>query len=114
MNRIVVGYPGGPRTVDKQNPVTKLDFLKARMVIKLIILGAFIAGLSLFYIWSRIQIVQIGYEINELKNEQQVLQDQQNRLRLELSLMKSPARIRAYARDVLKLDYPETLTRIRQ
>jgi cell division protein FtsL len=94
-------YHPGPRTIKKQNTITKLDFLRTRIVMKLLVLGVFIVILALFYIWSRIQIVQVGYEINALSGEQQTLKNENRNLHLELMLLKSPQRIEKIAKEKL-------------
>ncbi|MBU0506777.1 MAG: FtsL-like putative cell division protein [bacterium] len=94
-------YHPGPRTIKKQNTITKLDFLKTRIVMKLLTLGVFIVILALFYIWSRIQIVQVGYEINALSGEQQSLKNDNKNLHMELLLLKSPQRIEKIAKEKL-------------
>lgn len=107
MNRIVTGYQLGARSVRQQKAVTKLDFFKTKLVMRLLVLGAFIVVLSLFYIWSRVQIVQMGYEIHEIKKAQQRLVDENKKYKLELSVMKSPDRVQRYAEGDLKMAVPE-------
>lgn len=107
MNRIVTGYQVGTRSVIRQNTFTKLDFLKAKVVMKLLILGVFVVTLSIFYIWSRVQIVQMGYEINEYKKEQVQLEDENKKLSMEYTLMKSPKRITEYAQKKLNMKSPD-------
>lgn len=97
MNRIVAGYQIDGHSVRRQTAITKWDFFKTRLVFRLIVLGAFIVGLSLFYIWSRVQIVQTGYEINEIKKEQRQLLEENKKFQMELSLMKSPYRVKGLA-----------------
>lgn len=97
MNRIVAGYQLGGHSVRRQTAVTKWDFFKTRLVFRLIVLGAFMVGLSLFYIWSRVQIVQTGYEINEIKKQQRILLEEGKKFQMELSLLKSPERVKKVA-----------------
>ena len=103
---MVTHYHPGPKTVKKQNAITKIDFLKTRIVMKLIILGSFIVILALFYIWSRIQIVQVGYEINEMTHEQQLIKNEHRNLEMELLMMKAPQKIDGFARERLKMITP--------
>jgi cell division protein FtsL len=106
MNRSLAGFQLGAKAVNNQDTVTKLDFLKIRLVIKVLVLGVFVVGLALFYTWSRIQIVQIGYEINEQRHEQQLLSDENRVLKLEYSLLRSPQRIREYSARKLHMAQP--------
>jgi len=107
MNLFMPGYAVEARAVKEQSAFTKLDFLKTKFFIRLLVLGVFIVSLSLFYIWSRVQIVQMGYEINEHKKEQQKLLEQNKMIKMELSLMKSPSRIEKYAQENLKMQMPD-------
>ena len=106
MNRITSDYKFNVGSVRNQRTYTKLDNFKIKFVAKCLMLGAFIVLLSLVYIWSRIQIVQAGYGINELKKEQSVLKDDTKRLQMEHSLLKSPERIEDYATIQLKMSLP--------
>ena len=108
MNRVMTTYSLGAQSVRKQSAFTKLDFLKTKLVLKLSVLGAFIVFLSLFYIWSRVQVVQLGYEINEIRHEQSLLLDQNKKLGMELAVLKSPERLRRIAQDQLGMSLPET------
>lgn len=106
MNRIVTGFQFGVRSTLRQNTFTKLDFFKTKLVIKALVLGAFVVALSIFYIWSRVQIIQTGYEINEFRNKELFLQDQNRSFNMELSLMKSPSRIDGLAQKQMHLSFP--------
>jgi len=98
MSRSVTGFNLGTRTVRRQDTFTKLDFIKTKLVFKMLMLGAFVVMLSLFYIWSRTQIVQIGYEINEHKAIQVDVLNQNKNLKMELGLLKNPQRIERFAK----------------
>lgn len=106
MDRIMTGYHFGARAMKKQEAFTKLDSIKKKFIIKLFMLVVFSVGLALFYTWSRIQIVQMGYQINEYKLEQQILVDQNKRLKVELSFIKSPQHLRQAVADQLKMTLP--------
>jgi cell division protein FtsL len=106
MNRVVSGYQVGSYSVRKQQAFTKIDFLKTRLIFKLLILGAFVVFLSLFYIWSRVQIVSLGYQINELKKVQADLKNNNKLLQMELALLKSPTRLQQIASEKLQMKIP--------
>jgi cell division protein FtsL len=97
MNRVASGYRSRRRSVTRQNAFTKVDFLKTRMLLKLLVLLGFVVLLSIFYVWSKVRIVQMGYEINEYKYQQVVLQDQNRRLKMEYAWLVSPDRLKAFA-----------------
>lgn len=106
MNRIVAGYQAGPYVLKKQQAFTKMDSVKTRWVFKILFLGAFVVFLSLFYIWSRVQIVSVGYQINALEKKQDKLKNDNKLLQMELSLMTSPTRIENFASSKLKMQLP--------
>ena len=107
MNRMMTGYGFGGYAARRQQAFTKSDFLKARFALKLLVLVAFVVFLSLFYIWSRVQIVQSGYRINALKNERIELTNGSKRLKVELSVLRSPQRLERIASDNLGMTLPD-------
>lgn len=106
MSRIVPGRKIAPYSVKQQQAYTKMDFLRMRLVFKTLILVSLMVFLSLFYIWSRIQIVDSGYKINELKRRQAFLKNENKLLQMELSLLKSPTRLEKFAAESLKMRLP--------
>ena len=54
-------------------------------------LGAIAIPLAalLFYFWQGVQVIRVGYEIDQLSREYQVLQNERNRLAVELSSLES-------------------------
>jgi len=65
----------------------------------------FIAG-SLFYVWSRIQVIQLGYEISNALKEKRVLTEANKKLRLEIATLKSYSRIEKLAAEELRMAKP--------
>ena len=60
-------------------------------------------GGSLFYVWSRIQVIHLGYEISNAVKEGNGLVEANKRLRLEVATLKSYARIEKIAVEELKM-----------
>src|SRR3990167_7737318 len=104
MSRMLSPFDLGVASVRRQRTFTKEDFVKAKFIFRLFFLVAFTAILSLFYIWSRAQIVNTGYEINLLKGKQRTLMEENKRLRLEMATLDSPLRIEQVARDQLGME----------
>jgi cell division protein FtsL len=71
----------------------------------LVFMTFFMAEL-LFYTWSRVQCVQVRYEISELTAEQQRLVMLQDNLKIELARLKAPQRIANIAKQQLGLVAP--------
>ena len=93
MPRVLTPYVMGSELVRRQRAFTKDDVVKARFLFRILFLVAFMAILSLFYIWSRVQIVQYGYDINALKSRQYQLVEANKKIKMEVATLKSPRRI---------------------
>ncbi len=63
--------------------------------------------ISLFYVWSRVAVVQTGYRIHHLTNEYQEFEDQYRALKLELATRTSPERLGPLARTRFNLRPPK-------
>ena len=63
----------------------------------MILLLFFMIGGSLVYVWSRIQVIQAGYEISNAMKAARVLAEENKRLRVEVATLKSYARIEKLA-----------------
>jgi cell division protein FtsL len=61
---------------------------------------------SIFHVWSRVRVIELNLQLtdvgSQLKNEQQ----EQNRLKLEVASLKTPARIEALAKGELGMALP--------
>ena len=73
---------------------------------RMVLLMLFVLEL-LFYTWCRVQFVNIGYQLNEETRRHQQLLKLQSNLKIELALLKSPARIAEIARTRLGLKIPD-------
>jgi cell division protein FtsL len=80
----------------------KLNFLILFTLLMLISIGG-----SLFYVWSRIQVIQLGYEISNALKEERVLTEANKKLRLEIATLKSYARIEKFAAEELRMTKPK-------
>lgn len=61
----------------------------------------------LFYTWSRVQCVRIGYELSDATDKQKQLILLQNNLKTEVAHLKSPDRIAKIAKGRLDLIMPK-------
>ncbi len=83
------------------------------MVIKsyrLLVISLFLLLLilgSLFYVWSRIQVIQLGYEISKGLKEERALAEANKKYRLEVATLKSYGRIEKIAIEELKMVKPK-------
>jgi len=91
----------------KQQGFTKADRARGaafKYVFSLILLAFFC---SLFYIWSRIQVVNIGYEINRSLALKEKLIEENKKLTLEAAILKSPVRLESLAHNSFQMDLPQ-------
>ncbi len=66
-----------------------------------------VIGGSLFYVWSRIQVIHLGYEISRTLKEGKALTEANKRLRVEVATLKSYSRIEKIAVEELKMGKPK-------
>jgi cell division protein FtsL len=81
--------------------------IKLNLLVLFILLMLFFIGGSLFYVWSRIQVFQLGYEISNALKEERVLTEANKKLRLEIATLKSYARIEKLAVEELRMAKPK-------
>jgi len=80
--------------------------IKLNLLIFFTLLMLFFIGGSLFYVWSRIQVIQLGYEISNALKEERALTEANKKLRLEIATLKSYARIEKLAVEELRMGKP--------
>jgi len=61
----------------------------------------------LFYTWSRVQFIQLGYELSTAAGKQNDLLLLRNNLKIEIAHLKSPKRITEIAKKQLGLTLPK-------
>jgi cell division protein FtsL len=69
------------------------------------IITALIAG-SLFYVWSRVLVINLGYDLSEAMEIQGKLVQENKKLHIEAALLKSLARIERIAQEELNMEKP--------
>ncbi len=81
--------------------------IKLNLLFLFTLLILFFIGGSLFYVWSRIQVIQLGYDISNALKEEKKLTEANKKLRLEIATLKSYARIEKLAAEELKMGKPK-------
>lgn len=56
-------------------------------------LSGAILCIGFFYVWTRMQLVQIGYEVSSLENENNDLKKRKRELLLEIASLQSPSEL---------------------
>lgn len=62
--------------------------------------------LTCAFVWVRLQIVSISYDINELGKQERLIRDECNALSLQVNEAKSPVRLERIARTKLGMQPP--------
>ncbi len=63
--------------------------------------------IALLYVWSRLEVIRIGYELSLQSKLARALAQHNQRLRLELATRKDPATIERFARERLHMAPPQ-------
>ncbi len=67
---------------------------------------ALLLVVSLFFVWSRVQVTSLEYEISQLESHLRDLRQETSNLRLEAASLSSPERIERVAKRELQLRLP--------
>lgn len=63
-----------------------------------LVLSAAVLCVGLFYVWARMQIVQLGYEISTLESKNREWKDRKKELMVEMASLQSPKELEKKAR----------------
>lgn len=89
--------------------VKRHGFHVTRKQIFLIIILLFLfMGSSIGYVWSTFESTQIGYDLSQLQKEEMRLLETNQKLKLELAILKSPQNLEAIATQKLGLSQPSS------
>ena len=87
----------------KAKPIAiKFNLLLLSALLTLLFIGG-----SLFYVWSRIQVIRLGYEISDALKKERGLTEANKKFRLEIATLKSYARIERIAIEELRMTKPK-------
>jgi len=67
-----------------------------------------IIGVLLLFVWERVDIVRVGYRIEQLKTQKISLQREQDELRVKVSALTAPDRIAKTATEKLGMIPPQS------
>ena len=98
MSKMLTGQGVGAKSQAARNKLIK------RVVILIVVASL----CALFAVWSRVRIVQLGYEMSVLQSEATELTKKVNHLKLEVERLKSPGRLQKVAADILGMHPPSS------
>jgi cell division protein FtsL len=79
---------------------------RAGTLIALGLVSLLLSG-GLFYVWTRMQLVQIGYEIADIEKKNNALKNRKRELMLEIASLQYPADLEKQARERAGLVFPD-------
>ena len=62
--------------------------------------------ISVFFVWSRVELVNLEYDISSMERKLRTLKQEERCLRLEVASLRSPSRIEQVARNDLGMKLP--------
>ncbi len=71
--------------------------VRARLVRKGVAIFSVAIALALIFVWTRVRVVQIGYEVSQLNRKVSELSRQKNQIEVEVAKLKSPDRLEKIA-----------------
>lgn len=98
--------PAQQRFLQKQGLGARSAAVQKRFVKKWALWVVLVTLLALFYVWSRVQVIQLGYELNTLKRQNEDIGKQISNLELDIAKLKSPKRLEEVARKELGMQPP--------
>jgi len=72
----------------------------------LMVVMVLLTVVSIFHVWSRVKVIDMNLRIAGISREIREQEQEQNRLRLEVASLKTPARIEALAKGTLGMALP--------
>jgi len=71
------------------------------------LLALAVMSLLLLYVWERVEVVRVGYQIERLKTQKITLQRERDELQVKMSALTSPERIARVAKEQLGMMPPQ-------
>lgn len=72
----------------------------------LMVVMVLITLVSIFHVWSRVKVIDMNLQISEMSRDIKAQEQEQNRLKLEVASLRTPARIQSLARGELGMAVP--------
>lgn len=105
MNRMILPSPMAFLTKGMVIPEKVKARGRASGLLAFCIIAALIAG-SLFYVWSRVLVINLGYDLSEAMEVHWKLVQDNKELQIEIASLKSLARIERIAQEELDMEKP--------
>jgi cell division protein FtsL len=72
----------------------------------LMVIMVLLTLVSIFHVWSRVKVIDLNLRLADVNGQVKEVQQEQNRLKLEVASLKTPSRIEAMAKGELGMALP--------
>ncbi len=79
--------------VRRQPLATRSLKVRRRYVRQVVTLISITLGLGLLFVWTRVQVIQLGYEVSRIRKETKSLTEEKNLLEADILTLLSPERL---------------------
>lgn len=107
MNFFILKKRGGMTRIRRRGKQGAAALRKRRYLQQASVIISIAVSIALFYVWSRIAVVQTGYRLHDLARQHEQLEEEYRVLKLELATRKSPGRLGPLAQNKLGLRHPD-------
>jgi hypothetical protein len=91
----------------RNNPIVReVDEARQRDLWRSVGLGSFLVAVLLFLVWQRVELVRNGYAVGELEQRKAAELEIMRQRRLEIEVLRAPARVEKIATEELHLVEP--------
>lgn len=101
-----VNWEARPKVVQGQGVASRQVAKHQRVVGRVMFFVTAVLICGLFYVWSRVQVVQLRYTMGGLQKQVAKSKEEIQRLETEISHLKSPQRLEVFATDGLHMVLP--------
>ena len=73
----------------------------------LVVLSMILSSTFIFYVWGKVDVVRVGYELDQLSKKKIALEQENDRLQIKYSQLTAPDRIAREAMMKLRMKQPD-------
>jgi len=95
------------KPVQNEQLVRQLDRKRHRELFMVALTGLALTAAVIAYAWPHFQMIRLGYQMEELRQEREDLVEAKRHLELQRATEIAPSRIEAIAREQLGMVYPD-------
>jgi cell division protein FtsL len=96
---------GSTIRIDRVNRMRRIELI--RLMAPYLIALAAIAFSLFLYLWTRVSVTTLNYEISYLKEQERTLARNNSELKIELDTVTSPASLERMGKERFSLTYPD-------